>query len=59
MKRAIETILNAFVLFILVYLPIAFIQAEFNPLNWNVFVRCLYVLCVISLITFGYKQINK
>ena len=54
-----EVIINLLALLILVYLPFAFILAEFNPLNWNVIYRSLYILVLVAILTYGYQEYRK
>lgn len=54
-----EVIINLLALLILVYLPFAFVLAEFNPLTWNVIYRSLYVLVLVAILTYGYQEYKK
>jgi len=51
--------LNVIALFVILYLPFAFIVNEWNPTLWNVYIRALYVLCYIAVITYGLEQYKK
>jgi hypothetical protein len=59
MKVVIQMFLNIVALLIVLYLPFAFIVNEFNPLEWNIYIRALYVLSYVAVITFGLEQYKK
>jgi hypothetical protein len=59
MKLVIQMFLNIVALLIVLYLPFAFIVNEFNPLEWNIYIRALYVLSYVAVITFGLEQYKK
>jgi hypothetical protein len=59
MKLLIQMFLNIVALLIVLYLPFAFIVNEFNPLEWNIYIRALYVLSYVAVITFGLEQYKK
>ena len=56
MKNIKEVLLGIFGLFTFTYIPFAFVYGEWNPINWNVFIRALYVLCITTIITFAIKE---
>ncbi len=51
--------LNIVALSIVLYLPFAFIVNEFNPMEWNIYIRSLYVLSYVAVITYGLEQYKK
>ena len=59
MKLILQMFLNVIALFVILYLPFAFIVNEWNPTLWNVYIRALYVLCYIAVITYGLEQYKK
>jgi hypothetical protein len=59
MKLLVQMFLNIVALLIVLYLPFAFIVNEFNPLEWNIYIRALYVLSYVAVITFGLEQYKK
>jgi len=54
-----EIVINLLVLLLGVYLPFAFIVNEFNPLEWHWITRCLYVLTLVSMVTFAMQEYKK
>lgn len=54
-----DVVLNLFALLFLVYIPFAFILAEYNPLNWHIVNRSLYILVLIAVLTYGYQEYHK
>lgn len=50
---------NLFALLVILYLPFAFIVNTWNPTEWNVYVRCLYVLSFVAVVTYGFEQYKK
>jgi hypothetical protein len=54
-----EIVINLLVLLVGVYLPFAFIVNEFNPLEWHWITRCLYVLALVSMVTFAMQEYKK
>lgn len=50
---------NIIALLVILYLPFAFIVNEFNPTLWNVYIRCLYVLSFVAVLTYGFEQYKK
>ena len=50
---------NIIALLVVLYLPFAFIVNEFNPTQWNVYIRCLYVLSFVAVLTYGFEQYKK
>jgi hypothetical protein len=59
MKNLISTLTNLFLILIILYLPFAFIQNIWNPLDWHIAIRGLYFLCLVAIATFGYEQYKK
>jgi hypothetical protein len=59
MKLVIQMFLNIVALSIVLYLPFAFIVNEFNPMQWNIYIRSLYVLSYVAVITYGLEQYKK
>jgi hypothetical protein len=59
MKLVIQMFLNIVALSIVLYLPFAFIVNEFNPMEWNIYIRSLYVLSYVAVITYGLEQYKK
>jgi hypothetical protein len=58
-KNLKEIVINLLVLLVMVYLPFAFIVNEFNPLEWHWITRCLYVLTLVSMVTFALQEYKK
>jgi hypothetical protein len=54
-----DIVINLLVLLLGVYLPFAFIVNEFNPLEWHWITRCLYVLTLVSMVTFAMQEYKK
>ena len=54
-----EIVINLLVLLAGVYLPFAFIVNEFNPLAWNWLTRTLYVLTLVSMLTYAVQEYKK
>lgn len=54
-----DIIVNLLVLLLAVYLPFAFIVNEFNPLAWGFITRSLYVLGIVTLITYAVNDYKK
>lgn len=50
---------NVLALLTILYLPFAFIVNEWNPTQWNIYIRGLYVLSFIAVLTFGFEQYKK
>ena len=51
-----EIVINLLILLFGVYLPFAFIVNEFNPLEWHWITRCLYVLTLVTILTFAVQE---
>lgn len=43
----------------LTYLVIVFIVKEFNPIEWNKIVRCIYMNIILALLTISIMNINE
>lgn len=59
MKLILQMLANIIALLVILYLPFAFIVNEFNPTLWNVYIRCLYVLSFVAVLTYGFEQYKK
>lgn len=59
MKSVITMIANVVAVLVIIYLPFAFILNEWNPSNWHITLRALYVLILVALMTVGYDQYRK
>ncbi len=59
MKEILTAFMNGLVVLVLLFLPFAFVTAEWNPTNWHLTIRMLYVLCLIAIITYGINEYNK
>ena len=54
-----DIVINLLILLVGVYLPFAFIVNEFNPFTWHWITRCLYVLTLISMVTYAMQEYKK
>ena len=59
MKLILQMIANMLALLVILYLPFAFIVNEWNPTLWSIYIRGLYVLSFIAVLTFGFEQYKK
>lgn len=59
MKTIIQMFGNIIALLVILYLPFAFIVNTWNPMGWNIFIRCLYVLSFVAVVTYGLEQYKK
>lgn len=59
MKVILQMLANVLALLAILYLPFAFIVNEWNPTQWNIYIRGLYVLSFIAVLTFGFEQYKK
>lgn len=59
MKFILQLIANFLALLVILYLPFAFIVNIWNPTQWNIYVRGLYVLSFIAILTYGFEQYKK
>lgn len=59
MKEIITALVNGLVVLLLLFLPFAFVSGEWNPINWHITIRALYVLSLIAIVTYGIKEYNK
>jgi hypothetical protein len=50
---------NIIALLVVLYLPFAFIVNSWNPTEWNIYIRALYVLSYVAVITLGLEQYKK
>jgi hypothetical protein len=58
-KNLRDIVINLLVLLVGVYFPFAFIVNQFNPLEWHWITRCLYVLTLVSMVTFALQEYKK
>ena len=59
MKLILQMFANILALLVILDLPFAFIVNNYNPTEWNIYIRGLYVLSFIAVLTFGYEQYKK
>jgi hypothetical protein len=59
MKLILQMLANIIALLVILYLPFAFIVNNWNPTEWNIYIRGLYVLCFVAVITYGLEQYKK
>ena len=59
MKIILEAMLGMLALMAMMYVPFAFLVAEWNPELWHVTIRGLYVLSIAAIITFALKEYQK
>jgi hypothetical protein len=59
MKNILEAMIGFLALMAMIYVPFAFLIAEWNPMLWHITLRGLYVLCIIALVTFAIKEYQK
>lgn len=59
MKIIKDAFINLFALLVILYLPFAFIANEFNPTNWHILIRALYVTVVAALLTYAVKDYQQ
>ena len=59
MKVILQMLANVLALLTILYLPFAFIVNEWNPTQWNIYIRGLYVLSFIAILTYGFEQYKK
>lgn len=59
MKLILQMFGNIIALLVILYLPFAFIVNQFNPMQWNIYIRALYVLSYVAIITYGLEQYKK
>lgn len=59
MRTIIEAMIGMLALMVMLYVPFAFLVAEWNPMTWHITLRGLYVLCIASIITFAVKEYGK
>lgn len=59
MKLYKDIVINLLLLLIVLYLPFAFIINKYNPLAWEWYERSLYVLSVVTSVTYGAREYNK
>ena len=59
MKFILQLIANFIALLVILYLPFAFIVNTWNPTEWNIYIRGLYVVSFFAILTFGFEQYKK
>ena len=59
MKLIIQMFGNIVALLVILYLPFAFIVNTWNPLEWNIYIRALYMLSFIAVLTYGFEQYKR
>jgi len=59
MKIYKDILINLLLLLVGLYLPFAFIINKYNPLVWEWYERCLYVIAVAVTIGYGANLYNK
>lgn len=59
MKNIIEAMVGFLALMLMLYVPFAFLAAEWNPMLWNIIIRGFYVLCIVAIVTFALQEYKK
>lgn len=59
MKNILEAMFGFLALMIMLYVPFAFLAAEWNPTLWHFTIRGLYVLCIAGIVTFAVQEYKK
>lgn len=59
MKLILQMFLNLLALILILYLPFAFIVNIWNPFEWNIYIRSLYVLSFMAVVFYGIEQYKK
>ena len=59
MKNILEAMFGFLALMIMLYVPFAFLAAEWNPTLWHLTIRGLYVLCIAGIVTFAVQEYKK
>ena len=59
MKNILEALFGLLALMLMIYVPFAFLIAQWNPMSWHLTFRGLYVLCILALVTFAVKEYQK
>lgn len=59
MKPILEAFASMLAILIIIYIPFAFILNNWNPLTWNIYTRCLYMLSFLALLTYGIELYKK
>jgi len=59
MKNILEAMVGFLALMLMLYVPFAFLVAEFNPMLWHITFRGLYVLCIAAVVTFAVTEYKK
>jgi hypothetical protein len=59
MKNILEAMIGLLALMLMIYIPFAFLIADWNPMSWHLSFRGLYVLSIVGLVTFAVKEYQK
>lgn len=59
MKEIITAFANGLVVLALLFLPFAFVTGQWNPIQWHITIRALYVLSLLAILTYGINEYNK
>jgi hypothetical protein len=59
MKEIITAFANGLVVLVLLFLPFAFVTGQWNPIQWHIIIRALYVLSLLAILTYGINEYNK
>jgi uncharacterized membrane protein len=59
MKNIKEILLGIFGLFLFTYIPFGFVIGEWNPIQWNVFIRALYIVAIATILTYAINEQKK
>jgi len=59
MKEIITAFANGLVVLVLLFLPFAFVTGQWNPIQWHITIRALYVLSLLAILTYGINEYNK
>lgn len=52
-------LINFLLLLVIIYFPFAFVSWKWNPIDWHITVRALYILTLIAVMTYGAKEFKK
>lgn len=59
MKNILESMVGFLALMAMLYVPFAFLAAEWNPTLWHITFRGLYVVCIAAIVTFALQEYKK
>ena len=59
MKLILQLFANIVALIIIIYVPFAFVINQWNPSTWNIYMRSLFLVCYIAVLTYGFEQYKK